>query len=220
VKIGFADNLPKTMELRDTFGNVTMLTFGRFERNPAIDPAQFKFVPPKARTWSARPNRSGQRDALVRRRLTQPVRVIADQPSTFMSMSRAMSMGLFTVHGSTLMPSACASAIDSAVTLRQNGDHVPHRRPSEARQRSAVRGEVEPACHGEGDRICAERCPCCPTRCETDRFDLRRELLRLHERAPVERLDRRALRQSCRLDGVDDELAKVSASTVSSGFPV
>ena len=47
VKIGFADNLPKTMELRDTFGNVTMLTFGRFERNPAIDPAQFKFVPPK-----------------------------------------------------------------------------------------------------------------------------------------------------------------------------
>jgi len=47
VKIGFADNLPKEMELRDTFGNVTMLTFGRFERNPALDPAQFKFVPPK-----------------------------------------------------------------------------------------------------------------------------------------------------------------------------
>ena len=47
VKIGFAGNLPRAMELRDTFGNVTMLTFGRFERNPALDPAQFKFVPPK-----------------------------------------------------------------------------------------------------------------------------------------------------------------------------
>ena len=47
VKIGFADNLPKAMELTDTFGNVTMLTFGNFERNPALDPAQFKFVPPK-----------------------------------------------------------------------------------------------------------------------------------------------------------------------------
>jgi outer membrane lipoprotein carrier protein len=46
VKIGFADNLPRAMELTDTFGNVTMLTFGRFERNPALDPAQFKFVPP------------------------------------------------------------------------------------------------------------------------------------------------------------------------------
>ncbi len=47
VRIGFADNLPRAMELRDTFGNVTMLTFGRFERNPALDPGQFKFVPPK-----------------------------------------------------------------------------------------------------------------------------------------------------------------------------
>ena len=47
VKIGFADNLPRAMELRDTFGNVTMLTFGRFERNPVLDAAQFKFVPPK-----------------------------------------------------------------------------------------------------------------------------------------------------------------------------
>jgi outer membrane lipoprotein carrier protein len=47
VKIGFADNLPRAMELTDTFGNVTMLTFGRFERNPALDPAQFNFVPPQ-----------------------------------------------------------------------------------------------------------------------------------------------------------------------------
>jgi outer membrane lipoprotein carrier protein len=33
--------------LRDTFGNVTVLTFGRFERNAAQDPAQFAFTPPK-----------------------------------------------------------------------------------------------------------------------------------------------------------------------------
>ena len=46
VRIGFADNLPRTMELRDTFGNVTTLTFGSFERNGAQDPAQFRFVPP------------------------------------------------------------------------------------------------------------------------------------------------------------------------------
>ncbi len=46
VRIGFADNVPREMELRDTFGNVTLLTFGRFERNAAQDPAQFRFVPP------------------------------------------------------------------------------------------------------------------------------------------------------------------------------
>ena len=39
VRIGFVDNLPRGMELRDTFGNVTLLTFGRFERNAAQDPA-------------------------------------------------------------------------------------------------------------------------------------------------------------------------------------
>jgi outer membrane lipoprotein carrier protein len=47
VRIGFADNLPRVMELRDTFGNVTTLAFGRFERNPALDPGQFRFVPPQ-----------------------------------------------------------------------------------------------------------------------------------------------------------------------------
>ena len=33
VRIGFRDNLPRTMELRDAFGNVTTLTFESFERN-------------------------------------------------------------------------------------------------------------------------------------------------------------------------------------------
>jgi len=47
VRIGFRDNLPRVMELRDTFGNVTTLTFESFERNVKLDPAQFVFVPPK-----------------------------------------------------------------------------------------------------------------------------------------------------------------------------
>ncbi len=47
VRIGFRDNLPRTMELRDTLGNVTTLAFDAFERNVALDPAQFAFVPPK-----------------------------------------------------------------------------------------------------------------------------------------------------------------------------
>jgi len=47
VRIGFRDNLPRTMELRDTFGNVTTLTFGAFERNPTLDPDLLRFAPPK-----------------------------------------------------------------------------------------------------------------------------------------------------------------------------
>jgi outer membrane lipoprotein carrier protein len=47
VRIGFKDNLPRSMELKDTFGNVTSLTFGTFERNALLDAAQFKFVPPQ-----------------------------------------------------------------------------------------------------------------------------------------------------------------------------
>ena len=49
VRIGFADNLPRVMELKDTFGNVTTLTFGPFDRNSAQDAAQFRFVPPQGR---------------------------------------------------------------------------------------------------------------------------------------------------------------------------
>ena len=47
VRIGFANNVPRTMELKDTFGNVTTLTFGSFERNSAPDAGQFTFVPPE-----------------------------------------------------------------------------------------------------------------------------------------------------------------------------
>ena len=44
--IGFKENLPRTMELHDNFGQVTQLRFDTFERNPAIDPALFRFSPP------------------------------------------------------------------------------------------------------------------------------------------------------------------------------
>ena len=47
VKIGLSDNLPRSMELTDAFGNVTLLTFSRFERNPTLDPGLFRFVPPQ-----------------------------------------------------------------------------------------------------------------------------------------------------------------------------
>ena len=46
VRIGFANNLPREMELKDSLGNVTTLRFETFERNPAQDANQFRFVPP------------------------------------------------------------------------------------------------------------------------------------------------------------------------------
>ena len=46
VRIGFANNLPRAMELRDTLGNVTTLRFEAFERNTALDAGQFRYVPP------------------------------------------------------------------------------------------------------------------------------------------------------------------------------
>ena len=46
IRIGFRENLPRTMELHDNFGQVTQLSFDTFERNPALDPALFRFSPP------------------------------------------------------------------------------------------------------------------------------------------------------------------------------
>ena len=46
VIIGLAGNAPRTMELRDTFGNVTTLRFGAFERNVAQHANTFRFTPP------------------------------------------------------------------------------------------------------------------------------------------------------------------------------
>lgn len=47
VRIGFKDGLPRLMELRDNFGQITNLTFNDFTRNGPVDAGQFRFSPPK-----------------------------------------------------------------------------------------------------------------------------------------------------------------------------
>lgn len=47
VRIGFRDNLPRIMEIRDNFGQVTTLLFAEFHANPTLPKDQFKFTPPK-----------------------------------------------------------------------------------------------------------------------------------------------------------------------------
>lgn len=47
IGIGLRDGVPAAMELRDSFGQVSVLTFKNFERNPAMAGDQFKFVIPK-----------------------------------------------------------------------------------------------------------------------------------------------------------------------------
>lgn len=47
IGIGFRNGLPEAMELRDSFGQVSLLTFTHFEKNPAMSGEQFKFVVPK-----------------------------------------------------------------------------------------------------------------------------------------------------------------------------
>jgi len=46
VRLGFKDNLPRSMELSDAFGGTTLLLFGTVERNPKIAADRFKFTPP------------------------------------------------------------------------------------------------------------------------------------------------------------------------------
>ena len=46
VKIGFAANRPVSMEIHDSFGQVTALRFTQFEANPALPAALFRFVAP------------------------------------------------------------------------------------------------------------------------------------------------------------------------------
>ncbi|MFN5445136.1 MAG: outer membrane lipoprotein carrier protein LolA, partial [bacterium] len=45
--IGLKDGLPVAMELRDSFGQVSLLSFTKFEKNPLIPGNQFHFTPPK-----------------------------------------------------------------------------------------------------------------------------------------------------------------------------
>ncbi|OWW23067.1 outer membrane lipoprotein chaperone LolA [Noviherbaspirillum denitrificans] len=47
IGIGLKDGVPHAMELRDSFGQVSILTFNKFEKNPSIGTDQFRFVVPK-----------------------------------------------------------------------------------------------------------------------------------------------------------------------------
>jgi len=47
IGIGLRGGVPVAMELRDSFGQVSLLSFTKFEKNPALPDSQFRFVPPK-----------------------------------------------------------------------------------------------------------------------------------------------------------------------------
>jgi outer membrane lipoprotein carrier protein len=47
IRLGFKQANLEAMELRDPFGQVTMIKFSSIERNPKFSPDTFKFVPPK-----------------------------------------------------------------------------------------------------------------------------------------------------------------------------
>lgn len=47
IRIGFKSGLPQAMEVRDNFGQTTLLQFNNFERNPGLTADSFRFVPPK-----------------------------------------------------------------------------------------------------------------------------------------------------------------------------
>ena len=46
VRIGFGGDDLKAMELRDSFGQTTLIRFSALERNPTLPPTTFRFVPP------------------------------------------------------------------------------------------------------------------------------------------------------------------------------
>jgi len=47
IGIGLRDGVPVAMELRDSFGQVSLLSFTKFEKNPVLPSGQFKFAMPK-----------------------------------------------------------------------------------------------------------------------------------------------------------------------------
>lgn len=47
INIGMRNGLPEMMELRDTFGQTTILKFSNFVKNPALTGNSFQFVVPK-----------------------------------------------------------------------------------------------------------------------------------------------------------------------------
>jgi outer membrane lipoprotein carrier protein len=47
ISIGLRNGQPEAMELKDNFGQTSVLAFQKFEKNPALNAAAFKFVMPK-----------------------------------------------------------------------------------------------------------------------------------------------------------------------------
>lgn len=47
IGIGLKNGVPQAMELRDSFGQISLLSFTKFEKNPAMSGEQFKFTVPK-----------------------------------------------------------------------------------------------------------------------------------------------------------------------------
>ena len=47
ISIGLRDGIPQAMELKDTFGQTSLLKFTNFQRNPSLGAQQFKFEIPK-----------------------------------------------------------------------------------------------------------------------------------------------------------------------------
>ena len=47
ISIGLRDGIPQAMELKDTFGQTSVLKFTNFQRNPQLGAQQFKFDVPK-----------------------------------------------------------------------------------------------------------------------------------------------------------------------------
>jgi outer membrane lipoprotein carrier protein len=47
IGIGLKDGVPQAMELKDNFGQTTVLKFTSFQRNPSLGAQAFKFTPPK-----------------------------------------------------------------------------------------------------------------------------------------------------------------------------
>ena len=47
ISIGLRNSVPEAMELRDSFGQTSLLSFKNFQKNPALGASHFKFVMPK-----------------------------------------------------------------------------------------------------------------------------------------------------------------------------
>ncbi|WP_426171135.1 outer membrane lipoprotein chaperone LolA [Pseudoduganella sp. R-34] len=47
IQIGLKNGVPEAMELKDSFGQTSILSFKKFEKNPALNATSFKFVMPK-----------------------------------------------------------------------------------------------------------------------------------------------------------------------------